>query len=194
MAAVPNSLPVSGECRRLMLTSVVVALVAWPAGSQASTFGSLPEESKANFLQKILPYIEWPPTAFTHAKAPIVLGVLDCSSMFEALSRWAPGRHVHGRPVEVRQLSAQGQVQGVHLIYVGADSWAKSTHLLSAPVPAPVLVTSAPGGIDQGATIGFVTAGQRVRIEASLAAAQKAGVKMSSRLLAVAHRVLGAQK
>lgn len=182
------------QFRRALMVSAVATLARWPANVLAVTLITPYEESEASFLHKLLPYIEWPSAAFSHPGNPIVLGVVGAESVFNALASMTPGRHAHGRSIEVRQLHAQGQVQGVHVLYFGAVAWIERTHWVPTNAPSPVLVTNAPGGIDQGATIGFVSEGSRVRIEASLPAAQKAGVKLSSRLLVVAKRVVEAQK
>lgn len=182
------------QFRRALIVSAVITLVSWPTSVVAGTLITPYEESEASFLHKLLPYIEWLPAAFSHAGDPIVLGVVGAESVFNALARMNQGRQVHGRSIEVRQLNAQDQVHGVHLLFFGAMAWSERMHWVPANVSSLVLVTNAPGGIDQGATIGFVSEGPRVRIEASLPAAKKAGVKLSSRLLVVAQRVVEAQK
>jgi hypothetical protein len=54
-----------------------------------------------------------------------------------------------------------------------------------------LVVTDAPDGLDAGAAINFVIKENRVRFEVSPAAAAAEGLKLSSRLLAVADRVAG---
>jgi hypothetical protein len=51
-------------------------------------------------------------------------------------------------------------------------------------------VTESPGALDQGSMINFVVADRRVKFEIALDTAEKAGLVLSSRLLAVAMRVL----
>ena len=55
----------------------------------------------------------------------------------------------------------------------------------------PILaVTDAPTGLADGGALNFVPVQGRVRFEASLPAAERAGLRLSSRLLAVAERVV----
>ena len=55
----------------------------------------------------------------------------------------------------------------------------------------PVLiVTEADGGIPRGSMINFLIVDRHVRFEIALPSVEKAGLRMSSRLLAVAQRVV----
>ncbi|MDQ7744413.1 YfiR family protein [Hydrogenophaga pseudoflava] len=167
-------------------------LTLWPRRDLSAT--GLPSADKvlANYLHKIIGYIEWPGIAFADPAASIVVGVMGSQDMFEALSRAVSGRPVHGRTIEVRQLVAsEGASTNLHLLHVSAAAWAVRAHAKAASRERPpVLTTDALGGVDQGATIGFTLAEEGVRIEASLPAADVAGVKLSSRLLVVADRVV----
>ena len=53
------------------------------------------------------------------------------------------------------------------------------------------LVTDAPDGLAEGGLINFVMVQSRVRFEVSLEAAERDAVKVSSRVLSVAQRVVG---
>lgn len=174
-----------------MVISLVATVGGWATGTADANEINASEDNEADFLRKLIGYIEWPAAAFPNADAPIVVGIVGAGSMYESLSRAAQGRQAHGRPIEVRALREPFQVAGAHMLYVGAASWPDRARWTAAVWERPpVLVTNAPAGVDQGATIGFLNVGQRVRIEASLPAAQAASVKLSSRLLVVAERVV----
>jgi hypothetical protein len=67
---------------------------------------------------------------------------------------------------------------------------AHSKRMIEAARAKSVLViTDNPAGMTRGSMINFVIADKRVRFEISRAAAESAGLKLSSRLLAVALRV-----
>ena len=64
---------------------------------------------------------------------------------------------------------------------------------LPPPQPAgrPLLVVSdVPEGLPEGSALNFITMGRRVRFEAAPQVAERAGLKLSARLLAVAERVV----
>lgn len=150
-----------------------------------------PEEVQAAYIHKFAGFIDWPPKSFTSHSSPIVIGVVGSDLMYELLLGVVPGRPMQGRRVEVRRLTTPEQSSGVHMVFVGRAAWNGLAEWSAASKKDAVVVTTdAPHGVDRGAALGFVRAGQRVRFEASTAAAEQSGVKLSARLLAVAERVV----
>lgn len=173
----------------------LLALLALWSPSHAVTGGATADDIEAAHLHKLTGYIDWPGRAFAHAGSAIVVGVVGADGLYDSLRRIAPGPPTNGRAIEVRRLTRPQESQEVHLLYLGASVWDTLPAWQAAYSDRPVVVaTNAPQGVDHGATIGFVQVGQRVRLEASLPAAERAGVKLSSRLLAVAERVVGIGK
>lgn len=164
----------------------------WPSRDLSAAERFSADKVLAAYLHKIIGYIEWPGMAFPDAGASIMVGVMGSPEVFDSLTRAVSERPVQGRPIAVRQLgTSDGVSTNLHLLHVSASAWAARSHgkAIYRERP-PVLTTDAPGGVDQGATIGFTLAEEGVRIEASLPAADAAGVKLSSRLLVVADRVV----
>lgn len=179
---------------RMAVMALATALGMLPAGpALAQGTGPSTEEVEAAYLHKFAGYIEWPERAFASQEAPLVVGIVGSERMFELLSGMVPGRPIKGRPVEVHRLQRLEQVAEVNLVFVGSGAWKDlASWALAAKGRAVVLTTDAPQGIDHGAVLGFVQVERRVRFEVSPAAAEQAGVRLSSRLLAVAERVAGA--
>jgi hypothetical protein len=147
---------------------------------------------KAAYLHKFAGYVDWPPSAFPDAQAPIVLGVAGSERIYAELARVALGRPVQGRPVSVRRVTQPDQVNLCHVLFVSRELWKDPGPWLAAARDRPVaLVTDAQRGTETGAILTFVEVQNRVRFEASLPAAERAGLKLSARLLAVAEKVAG---
>jgi uncharacterized protein DUF4154 len=173
---------------------VLLALCASMTGGSAGAQDvASPEEVEAVYLLKFAGYVEWPANAFPSANAPIVVGIVGSDRVYDLLAKLAPGRPVKGRPVEVRRLSNLAQAGQVHLVFVGPRAWDELGDWIAASRRSFfLLVTDAPKAIDRGATLAFVQSAQRIRFEASLIAAEQSRVKLSSRLLPIAERVVGA--
>jgi len=145
---------------------------------------------KAAFLYKFLDYVEWPAGAFTRPDQPIVVGVLGADELQAELSDAVRGRTVGDRPVEVRRVRPGDPVNGVHVLFVGAAERARIAPITHSPQGRGLLVVSeSDDALDAGSTINFLVQEGRVRFEVALAAAERAGIKLSSRLLAVAQNV-----
>jgi hypothetical protein len=178
--------------RRLTAGFFLVALLgALTANAQPMSVPTA-EDVEAAYLQKFVGYVDWPAGAFEGADSPLVIGVVGSDHVYDLLVGAAKTRTVGGRRIEVRRLSKPSQSSSAHLIFVGRDGW-NSLEAWSASVKGhPVVIaTDAAQGCERGAALAFVMADQRVRFDASPAAAEGSGVKLSARLLAVAERVVG---
>lgn len=144
-------------------------------------------EVKAAFLFKFLSFIEWPAQSFAHAGAPLVIGVLGADDVHFALQEIVPGRSAQGRPLEVRKLKEGERTAGVHLLFVGRAAVAALPKL--PPQSGLLVVSEADGALEQGAMINFLRVDGRVRFEVAPDAAERRGLRISSRMLAVAQHV-----
>jgi hypothetical protein len=107
------------------------------------------------------------------------------------LERIVPGRTVAGHPVVMQRMKEGDALRGVHMLFVGRGETARLQPLLRAALGQGVLaITETAKGLELGSAINFVIAEDRVGFEVSLDAAEKSGHKISSRMLAVARRVI----
>lgn len=173
--------------RRLAVLGVALALCAAAgiARAQAATEAAV----KAAFLYKFAGYVEWPAGTFATPQAPFVIGVLGAPEVGSELERLVPRRSVHNRVIEVRRVATAEAARGVHLLYVGRGLLDGT--LRSVAGRGVLVVGEGGSGLERGAMIAFVAAGDRVGFEVSVDAAEQAGLRISSRMLAVARRVVG---
>jgi hypothetical protein len=165
-----------------------------PAMLAATPCAAQQEESaevgiKAAFLYNFTQYIEWPAETFSRPEAPLVIGILASDRMAAELGRATRGRKVNDRPIEVRRVREGEPATGLHMLFIGNDASGRIEQLVRA-TPGPVLiVTESEGALDRGSVLNFVVADGRVRFEAALGPAQRRGLRISSRMLAVAINV-----
>lgn len=173
--------------RRKVLRQFGLALLVFsPAALWAQTSDETDESHvKAAFLYKFTSYVDWPDSAFSNADAPFVIGVMGADAMLETLLQLTAGRRVHERPVVVRKIQAgEPMLSNLHVLFVGR------AEALRTEITRPVLtVTETDGSMPPGSMINFLIVDRHVRFEIELPSVEKAGLKMSSRLLAVAQKV-----
>jgi hypothetical protein len=146
---------------------------------------------KAAYLYKMLGYVDWPPASFAQDDAPQVIGVLGDDAVYAELLQIVAGRRVNSRAVVARRLVAGDAVDDLHELFVGRGASANLAGWLPGLRGRPVLVvTDAPSGLTESSVLNFVLVDGHVRFEASIPAAERSGLKLSSRLLAVAERVV----
>jgi hypothetical protein len=160
------------------------------AVAQADDVSAGEIQIKAAFLYKFTGYVEWPKSSFKDAERPITIGMVGAEEITEELRRVVSGRSVQGRGLTVALVSKESDLGGVHVLFIGRDAAAGTTRLIEAARAQPILiVTDAPDGLERGGVINFVMVKRRVQFEISVDAAEKAGLVLSSRLLAVALRI-----
>jgi hypothetical protein len=145
---------------------------------------------KAAFLLKFLDFITWP-TLADRADGPVVIGVLGSSSLGDALQQAAAGRPAKGHPVQVRTLRDDESPSGLQMLFVGHAANGRVAAIAAATERQPMLlVTESDTGLALGAAVNFVVVDDKVRFDIALRPAERAGLKISARLLAVARNVL----
>lgn len=148
---------------------------------------------KAAFLYNFVNYVSWPAEAFPHSASPVVIGVAGHDEVHAELADLVRNRTAQTRPVVVRRWSPGDGFQGLHMLFVGRKASANvpvQTWLHPLRNRPVLLVSEDPRVFDQGSAINFVLVDGQVRFEASVRAVEQAGIRLSARLLAVAHRVV----
>lgn len=167
-----------------MKVLLAALLVIFPALAAAQ---ALEHEIKAAFVFKFLAFVEWPAQSFAGAEAPIVIGVLGAEAVLAELQTIVPGRPAQGRPVSVRRLKEGERPAGLHVVFVGRAAAAQLPKVTG--LPGVLVIAESDGALDQGAMINFLRAEGRVRFEVAPDQAERRGLRISSRMLAVAQHV-----
>lgn len=147
-------------------------------------------EVKAAFLYHFTRLVEWPEPP---AGSPFVIAVVNADRFATVLEDVLGKRPPDRRAFEVRK---QRQPPGPgrprpHVLFVGARSGQEARPALAAVHDAPVLtVGDYEGFARDGGMIGFrLTDDGRVSFDINVAAAEEAGLKVSSQLLKLARIV-----
>ena len=173
--------------------SALVALAcAWVAGTAAGQASLQPTEAvvKAAYLYRFLAHVEWPPP---HSPRP----TSRCPSAWparpevsEELQRVVAGRHVNGRAVNARHLADDEALDGLHVLFIGR-AVRQPRRLIERLRGRPVLIVmEGASSLDAGAMLSLVPVEGRIRFEASPLSAERAGLRLGARLLALAERVV----
>jgi hypothetical protein len=162
---------------------VAVALLCVYAahGNAHAQEATLEYRVKAAYIYNFTKYVEWPPAAF--GSGPLTLCVAGRNPFGSALFDIVRGEEVAGRPIAVRVLLEPED--GCHVIFVPQGAAAPA--YLRASRMRPVLtIGEGADFITQGGIISFIVEGGRVRFEIDQEAADRVGLRVSSRLLRLA--------
>jgi hypothetical protein len=165
----------------LLLTLVAIGVAAPPARAQSS----LEYEVKAAYLVKFAPFIEWPGTAFSSAGEPLTICVVGNDPFGPLLDRAAAGARDGDRPVTIRR-SAVPEAD-CQILFAGGDAQAVENEL-QAVKDRPVVTVTDSGAPAHG-IISFTVIGNHVRFDIDAAEADAVSIRISSKLLDLAHAV-----
>jgi hypothetical protein len=149
-------------------------------------------EVQAACLFNFAKFTEWPATAFSKDSAPIVLAVLGKDPFGTVLDRTFAGQKIGARYFEIRRGGRLGDIGLCHILFVSESESGRLEAVFEALRNQNVLTVS---DIERfagaGGTFGFFTEEKKIRFEANPDAAQRAGLKVSSKLLNLARIVKG---
>ncbi|HVL74808.1 MAG TPA: YfiR family protein, partial [Noviherbaspirillum sp.] len=139
-------------------------------------------------LYKFMAYVEWP--AGRAADGPLKIGVIGADEVAHELMRLVRLRGSQDRPVTVHRLRPTEAPTGLHALFIGGGYGQSPEPLLRQAQQESVLtVTENEQAFAHGSVINFKLLDGRVRFDISLPAAQRHNLRLSSRLIAVAHEV-----
>ena len=144
---------------------------------------------KAAFLYNFVKFVEWPTKTFADTNTPIIIGVLGKDPFGGALEP-IEGKNVKGRKVVIRRFKGVRDLKFSHVLFVSSSEKERLAQIMKTIKDWSVLTV---GDMERftevGGIINLVIERNKVRFEVNLSNAERAGLKLSSRLLKLARVV-----
>jgi len=172
--------------KRLLPALAAMALVCMPAFKSLAGQSSTEYRIKAAFLYNFTSFVTWPEdvtgtTGFT-------LCVLGDDPFGHLLDKLA-GKSVNGEQLVIRRLGNPVSLDQCRLVFISEASSGQIGDALAVLHELPVLTVSDTRGFtERGGIIEFRIIDNKVRFDINLAAAESAGLSISSKLLSLASR------
>jgi len=173
--------------------SIFVAMVLFGRSQavSAQAKGSSEYEVKAAFLLHFAQFVEWPQSAFKDVNSPLVYCTVGDDPFQGALEARFKGKTIGTHPLLVKHFKGINEVQACHVVFLGKSTGRSIAEELASLNGSPVLTVGETNQfVDDDGMIGFCLEGSKVRFEINLESAEKAHLKISAKLLAVAKRVI----
>ena len=174
--------------RSFFLWRVTVCFALLFGGEAATAESGLEYDVKAAFLLNFTKFVEWPPAAFTGPDSPISICLMGRDPFGKTLDDIVQGETVNGRKVVVHRLSQAPGAQTCQVVYL-SSSEREVARTLSGLGQGVLTVGEGANFIREGGMISFVIENRRVRFDINQNAADKASLRLSSKLLSVARFV-----
>ncbi len=142
---------------------------------------------KDAFVYNFAKFVDWPPNSFESPTDPFTICTVGEDPLIGTLDGVVKGKAIDGHPVATKHLDPGTPASGCQILFIGPSENGKLSSIFdSTHGTAALTVGEAPGFSKQGGMIAFVVQENRVRFLINLPAAEKAGLKISSRLLTLA--------
>jgi hypothetical protein len=166
----------------LIAISVVCAITSG-TGAQTPT----EYQVKAAFLYNFARFIEWPDRAFRDPGSPMTFCVQGEDPFGHDLDRALDSKTVGVRELTIKRFKGVQGLETCQVLFIGSSDEERVSQIVQTLKNSPVLTV---GDMERfaklGGIINFVTEKNKVRFEINLDAAERAGLKVSSKLLTVA--------
>jgi hypothetical protein len=177
----------SARVRRIAVFLVIFCLcsnVAPKALSQNEEGVAYP--LKLAFLYNFTKFVEWPAASYRDAGAPLVICIAGHDPFGPDLERELRTRTAGGRSVEVRTLKPTDALSGCHVVFVPVTEKDQDRIVRVLNGSNTLTVGETEGFAARGGVINLTVEQNNVHFEVNELAADRAGLKISSKLLSIA--------
>ena len=150
---------------------------------------------KAAYLFNFLKFVEWPEDPGSDPHGKWVIAFVGDTPIADELARLVEGKNVLGRDLQVKKLQAADNPHACNILFISESEKKRLPSLLMALRGSSVLtVADMDNFIGSGGMVQFVVEDARVRVAIDVGATEHARLKVSSKLLSLAHVVAGPEK
>jgi YfiR/HmsC-like len=169
--------------------AIAVALLCCQPTSSWTQQAADESQIKAAFLFNFGKFVEWPEPAAS-AKGPLAICVAGNDEVARALQQLAFGKTVNGKEVKVVLLRTLDSSGSCKILFIGRAASKDKKALLEKTQNVPVLTVGEEEDFaEQGGIVNFLSEKKSIHFEVNLEAATQSGLKISSKLLALAQIV-----
>ncbi len=150
------------------------------------TATKLEYQIKAGYLFNFAKFVGWP-TNLTGTTTKLTIGILADRPAYAVLAGELDGKRIGEHVIKTSRCKSVKDVERFGIIFITRSQAGRAAELCKAVTNAPVLTV---GEFDrfaeQGGCVNFVHKGDNIRFEVNLAAVERAGLKISSKLASMA--------
>lgn len=176
-----------------LLLLVGVAASAPTTRAQAATPGEY--QLKAAFLFNFAKFIDWPPASFPGPQASFSICILGVDPFGHSMDELLQGKTIADRRVSIERSKQVADVRHCQMVFVSSSEKSRVREILDGLRGTSVLVVGETDGFAAaGGAIQFAIEDNHVHFVINTDAAERAGLKVSSNLLSLAHVVHDGEK
>lgn len=142
---------------------------------------------KLAFLYNFTKFVEWPADSYRGPDAPLVICIVGNDPFSPAIEGELRSRSAGSHPIEVRTVSPRDIMSVCHMVFVPVTAEDQATRIVRVLKGSSTLTVGETEGFAvQGGIINLTTEGNKLHFEVNLLAAERARLKISAKMLALA--------
>ena len=159
-----------------------------PGGTSSAQSPVMSEyEIKAAFLFNFAKFVEWPPGALKDTDGSFVIGILGKDPFSLTLEQIIGDKTIRGSAIQIKRFRGINDLQFCHILFISESEKNSLPGILDKIGDKSILtVSDMPDFARRGGMINLYTENNKVRFIIHTQAAEKAGLKLSAKLLALA--------
>ena len=142
---------------------------------------------KAAFLYNFTRFIDWPPSAFSSANAPFVIGIIGNDPFGEYIEQLVKREYVNNHPIVVKRYNQVIEITGCHILFINIPATKKTKEILLLARNHSILTVSDDDNFTRlGGIVSFYKEHHKVRFKINISSSKTAQLEISSKLLSLA--------
>jgi hypothetical protein len=147
---------------------------------------------KALYLYYFAKFVDWPATTFASKTAPIVIGIIGNDAFSNLVIEATRNKAIQEHPVVVRRLKWSDNIRSCNIVFVDIYESKGFVQFSGVLQSSSILtVTEMEESQQNKGIMNLFIEGGRVQFEIDAAAAEKAQLRISSKLLRMARKITG---
>jgi hypothetical protein len=176
---------------RLFITFLAgeLILATGTPAAMAENAAPLDYQVKAAYLVNFPKYLDWPAGAFADTNSPITVAILgDADVANEFANMIQGGKTIGGHPIVLQRITKEEEIRNdFQVLFIATSERSRIAAILEKVKGSSILtVGESDDFLEKGGIINLVHRDRKIRLKVNLPAAEKAHLKISSRLLVVA--------
>jgi hypothetical protein len=167
------------------------AVLLWLAGCATAPRNSAASQERAAYVCSFGEFVEWPGDVFAGTNAPFVIGIYGADTLGGKLQGIANGKRINGRKVVIQPIKAEVEMNQCQILFISDIKQSSLSAIATRLTNASVLTVSedVKHFDESGLMVNLFESGGKTVFEINDAAAGRARLKISAKLLALARRI-----
>jgi hypothetical protein len=180
--------------RTILFASVLAIIPASLAAANTSAADRTltEDEVKAAYVYYFAKFVDWPAATFPSPNAPITIGVVGDDEFGNLLGKIVKDKTIQEHPIQVRLLKWPAELRSFQMVFVGSFEQKRFYQISESLKDRPVLtITETEDSSQIKGIMNLFVEGEKVQFEVNIAEAEKARLRISSKLLRLARGTVG---